>query len=266
LDVGALSDVGQVRTRNEDRLLILRTMTGSSSAEPLFLGMFVVADGMGGQADGDTASEVAVRTIAAHTLKDLPSLAASGSRPIQEVLTEAVLAAHKAILDYPTGLQGSPHAANSEGMGTTATVALLVGSTLYLAHVGDTRVYMLDDAGLHLLTRDHSLVGRLQELGQLTPAEAQQHPQRNVLYRALGQSDELTVETYYRRLAGVSHLLLCSDGLWGLVPDAEIVRILRTVPGAQAACEALIDAANDAGGEDNITAILLALPRSISIR
>jgi protein phosphatase len=113
---------------------------------------------------------------------------------------------------------------------------------------------------LHALTRDHSLVNRLQELGQLTAEEAKVHPQRSVLYRALGQVEELEVETYYRRLAGVSHLLLCSDGLWNQIPEGEIIQILRTSPGAQVACEALLAAANAAGGEDNSTAVLVALP------
>jgi len=143
-------------------------------------------------------------------------------------------------------------------MGTTVTIALLVGTAVYLAHVGDTRAYILDPTGLHVLTRDHSLVTRLHELGQLSAAEMAHHPQRNVLYRAVGQSDELEVETCYRRLTGASHLLLCSDGLWGLVPEAEIARILRTIAGAQAACAALVAAANAAGGEDNITVILVA--------
>jgi serine/threonine protein phosphatase PrpC len=252
LDVGALSDVGRARTRNEDRFLALQTVTGSGDAELLPLGLFAVADGMGGHADGDTASEIAMRAIAAHTLPVLPSLsnAGGGGHPIQEILTEAVLAAHQEIRRRARG----------QGMGTTATVALLIGTAIYLAHVGDTRAYILDAEGLHVITRDHSLVTRLQELGQLTAEEAQEHPQRNVLYRALGQAEELEVETYYRRLTGVSHLLLCSDGLWGLVPEAEITRILRTSPGAQSACESLIAAANAAGGEDNITAVSLGFP------
>jgi len=254
LDVGALSDVGRVRARNEDRFLALHTVTGSGGANLLPLGLFAIADGMGGHPDGDTASEVAIRAIAAHALPALPSLSGANSenRPIQEILTEAVLTAHQEIRRHAT----------DQDIGTTATVALLVGAAIYLAHVGDTRAYILDAKGLHAITRDHSLVSRLQELGQLTAAEAQDHPQRNVLYRALGQSEELEVETYYRRLVGVSHLLLCSDGLWGLVSEADMTRILRTAPGAQSACEALIAAANAAGGEDNITVVLLVLPTS----
>lgn len=251
LDVGALSDVGRVRTRNEDRFLALHTVTGSGDAELLPLGLFAIADGMGGHADGDTASEMALRAIAAHVWPALPSrFGADGAhRPIQEILTEAVLNAHQEIRRREA----------NQGMGTTATVALLTGTAVYLAHVGDTRAYILDEKGLHVITRDHSLVTRLHELGQLTAAELVDHPQRNVLYRALGQSEELEVETYYRRLTGVSHLLLCSDGLWGAVPEPEIVRLLRASPGAQAACASLVAAANAAGGEDNITVILVAL-------
>ncbi len=249
-DVGALSDVGRVRSRNEDRFLALHTVTGSGDAELLPLGLFAIADGMGGHADGDTASETAMRAIAAHVWPALPSrFGANGAnRPIQEILTEAVLHAHQEIRRREA----------NQGMGTTATVALLVGTAIYLAHVGDTRAYILDDKGLHAITRDHSLVTRLHELGQLTAVEMENHPQRNVLYRALGQSEELEVETYYRRLAGATHLLLCSDGLWGTVPEAEIVRLVRHAPGAQVACASLVAAANAAGGEDNITVILVA--------
>jgi len=253
LDVGALSDVGRVRARNEDRFLALQTVTGSDDARLLPLGLFAVADGMGGQANGDTASEVAIRVILAHALPALPSLSSvdGGNRPIQEILTEAIFAAHLEIRRHEMG-QGS--------MGTTATVALLVGSAIYLAHVGDTRAYVMDAEGLRAITRDHSLVARLRELGQITATEARSHPQRNVLYRALGQSEELEVETYHQRLTNVSHLLLCSDGLWGMLSKDEIAHILNTAAGAQAACETLIAAANAAGGEDNITAVLLTLP------
>jgi len=250
LDVGALSHVGRVRTRNEDRFLALHTVTGSGDAELLPLGLFAVADGMGGHSEGDLASEIAIHAIATHAWPALPTRFGSPSteRPIQEVLTEAVLQAHHEIRNRQT----------DQDMGTTVTIALLVGTAVYLAHVGDTRAYILDPTGLHVLTRDHSLVTRLHELGQLSAAEMAHHPQRNVLYRAVGQSDELEVETCYRRLTGASHLLLCSDGLWGLVPEAEIARILRTIAGAQAACAALVAAANAAGGEDNITVILVA--------
>lgn len=253
LDVGALSDVGRVRTRNEDRYLVLQTVIGSGGTALLPLGLFAVADGMGGHTGGDTASEIAMRAITAHALPALPFFSVAddgGGRPLQEILSDAVLAAHQEIQRQAKGT----------GMGTTITVALLIGTSIYLAHVGDTRAYVLDADGLHAITRDHTLVNRLQELGQLTAAEAHDHPQRNVLYRALGQAEELEVETYYRRLTGVSHLLLCSDGLWNLVPEAEIARVLRESPGAQSACESLVSAANMAGGEDNITVVSLGFP------
>ncbi|MBU0490842.1 MAG: protein phosphatase 2C domain-containing protein [Chloroflexi bacterium] len=250
-EVSAWSHVGQVRTQNQDRFLTLQSVTSTGEAQLLPLGLFVVADGMGGHADGDMASEIALRAIAAHTLPELPlSSVQQQGRPIHEILTDAVLAAHQDILR-----QGQ-----HQGMGTTATVALLVGTALYLAHVGDTRAYVLDSTGLHPVTRDHSVVARLQELRQITAQEAPDHPQRNVLYRALGQSEELEIETYYHRLSGVSHVMLCSDGLWNMVPADEMTRILEEASSAQAACETLIAAANAAGGEDNITVILLRLP------
>jgi protein phosphatase len=147
-----------------------------------------------------------------------------------------------------------------EGGGTTLTCALVIGQQLVLSHVGDSRAYVITPDGFEQLTRDHSLVQRLQELGQLSAAEAAIHPQRNVLYRAIGQGEGLEVDIASRRLASGSMLLLCSDGLWGLVPDDRIQEMIRQAASPQAACEALVAAANAAGGPDNITAVLVRLP------
>jgi protein phosphatase len=126
--------------------------------------------------------------------------------------------------------------------------------------VGDSRAYIITEESFDQLTRDHSLVQRLQELGQLSAAEAAIHPQRNVLYRAIGQGEGLEVDVDSRRLPPGATLLLCSDGLWGLVPDDRILSIVRQHNTLQAACEALVAAANAAGGPDNITAVMVKLP------
>jgi protein phosphatase len=145
--------------------------------------------------------------------------------------------------------------------GTTLTCALIIDKQLVLSHVGDSRAYLITDDTFEQITRDHSLVQRLVELGQLSPAEAANHHQKNVLYRAVGQGEGLEVDVESRQLAPGSKLLICSDGLWGLVSDDKILEVVRTAPTLQNACETLIDAANAAGGPDNITAVLVRLPQ-----
>jgi protein phosphatase len=144
--------------------------------------------------------------------------------------------------------------------GTTLTCALLIGEQVVLSHVGDSRAYIINGDELEQVTRDHSLVQRLQELGQLSAAEAAVHPQRSVLYRAVGQGEGLEVDVESRRLAPGAMLLLCSDGMWGLVPDKQILQTVRAAPSPQIACEALVAAANAAGGPDNITVVIIQLP------
>jgi protein phosphatase len=251
--VGIAQDVGRVRSHNEDVLL---SFTGElSGLEPMpNLGLFIVADGMGGHSLGERASGVAARTIARAALEQiLPSLLADPSadvdRPLlTEVMENAMITANRAVVN------GVP-----EG-GTTLTGALILGDQLVLSHVGDSRAYLVSDGQFEQLTRDHSLVQRLKELGQITDDEALVHPQRSVLYRAVGQGEGLEVDLISRRLSPGSILLLCSDGLWSLVPDTVILEIIRQATNLQSATEALVKAANDAGGPDNITAIMVQLP------
>ncbi|HEY84918.1 MAG TPA: serine/threonine-protein phosphatase, partial [Chloroflexi bacterium] len=167
--------------------------------------------------------------------------------PINEVLNAAVIAANHAVLEQV------PEA------GTTLTIAVVTGHYAYLAHVGDSRAYLYHDGQLQQITQDHSLVARLVELGQATAEEALTHPQRNVLYRAIGQSGTLEVETYFQSLPVNAYLLICSDGLWGMVPDDEITHILASATTPEDGVDKLIDAANANGGDDNITAILVGI-------
>jgi protein phosphatase len=253
--VGIAQHVGRVRTHNEDVLLAFQGELAGLEAMPHF-GLFVVADGMGGHALGERASGIAARTLAKHVLEGvLPSLLADpqgdSDRPsLAEVMEAAMAAANTAVFS------GVP-----EGGGTTLTCALIIGEQVVLSHVGDSRAYIITPDSFEQLTRDHSLVQRLQELGQLSPAEAAIHPQRNVLYRAVGQGEGLEVDVDSRRLAPGSVLMLCSDGLWGLVPDDRIQTLIRQSANPQAACEALVAAANSAGGPDNITAVMVQLPQ-----
>lgn len=254
LIIGIAQHVGRVRTHNEDVLLAFQGELAGLEAMPHF-GLFVVADGMGGHALGERASGIAARTLARSVLEGiLPSLLADpkneADRPaLAEVMEAAMAAANTAVFS------GVP-----EGGGTTLTCALIIGEQVVLSHVGDSRAYIITPDSFEQLTRDHSLVQRLQELGQLSAAEAAVHPQRNVLYRAVGQGEGLEVDVDSRRLPAGAVLLLCSDGLWGLVPDDRIQSLIRQSANPQAACEALVAAANAAGGPDNITAVMIQLP------
>jgi len=146
---------------------------------------------------------------------------------------------------------------NVPGGGTTLTCLLVVNERAVIAHVGDSRAYVYHDGLLRQITKDHSYVDKLVEMGQLTAEEAAVHPQKNVLYRAVGQEGLLEVDTHVETIPRRGRLLLCSDGLWGMLSDEEIARIVSHAATAQAACNQLVDAANEAGGRDNITAIVV---------
>lgn len=251
--VGWVTDVGMVRRHNEDAALIVTAAQDGDGALPPF-GLFVLADGMGGHRSGEVASSLAVRAAAHYVMRQfyLPALASQDHDTYQpalnEVLVEAVRTANRSVSDHVPG------------GGTTLTCALVIGSRVYIAHVGDSRAYVVAQQGLTQITQDHSLVDRLVEMGQLTPDEAANHPQKNVLYRAVGQSGVLEVDTYMRALSVGERLLLCSDGLWGIVHEAEMTRIVTESSSLQMACSDLVAAANRAGGRDNITAILVEPP------
>lgn len=250
LTVAKISDIGQIRERNEDSYLAVDvTLQNDDGLVPL--GLYIVADGMGGHQKGEIASSLAAQVSAHHIMQDvfLPFLSGNeqnGSRrPVNEALTQAVQAANLAVY------QQVPEA------GTTLTMALVFGHKAYVAHVGDSRAYIFNQATLRQITQDHSLVARLVELGQATPEEALTHTHRNVLYRAIGQAGSLEVDTYLQPFPVGSCLLLCSDGLWGMVSDEEIADILTYAPTPQLALEQMVAAANHRGGDDNITAVLV---------
>ena len=250
LRVAHAQSVGRVRDHNEDVLLTLTSTFDGDEKIPSF-GLYIVADGMGGHSLGERASAVAARSVAREVTRRVYLSLLSDSNdnedraPLQEVLLEALTQANLAVRE-----------AVGEG-GTTGTVALVFNDQVIIGHVGDSRAYLITANGLEQLTRDHSLVQRLQELGQLTQAEAAVHPQRNVLYRAIGQGEGLEVDVYTQRLAPDTKILLCSDGLWGLVEDDQILEVVRNAPSLQAACDKLVEMANDAGGHDNITSVLI---------
>lgn len=253
LVVGCAQSTGRQREHNEDALFTLST-TLSSEQNNLPFGFYIVADGMGGHQYGEVASEIAVRYMASHVIKKLyipifNSTPISPDESLQEIMQTGVQDAHLAITKQVPG------------GGTTLTAALILGDQLTIAHVGDSRAYHITKNGsMNLLTRDHSLVSRLVELGQISTDEAAVHPQRNVLYRALGQGEPFDPDIKTTHLPDSGYLFLCSDGLWGVLPDDQIHDLIMQACSPEDACRNLVEAANLAGGPDNITAILVRLP------
>ena len=251
LHVGKLTDVGKVRERNEDSVYTIETTMYQSYGDEPF-GIFIVADGMGGHEKGDVASAVAAQSTAKGLLEEiyLPTLMAThqnnSGRPINEALTSAVEHANEQVREAaPDG-------------GTTLTAAMVMGNSAYIAHVGDTRAYLFNENGLKQITEDHSLAQRLKSTGQVPPEQIAQI--ENVLYRAIGQGDTVEADTYVQHLPSGSSLVICSDGLWkGIDDDNRFQKILEQANSPQEACEALVSLANDNGGEDNITIIIISM-------
>ncbi len=250
--MGWATDTGQQRSLNEDCILVAEIwQEGHHHMPPLAL--LVLADGMGGHLSGEVASALAVRVVAGHILRiywtALSNWEHSADEPsLQELLTEAVRKAHEAVIE------------RVPGGGTTLLCVLLLGDRAYIANVGDSRAYLISPNGWQQITRDHSIVDIMVELGQMTPDEAAHHPQRNVLYRAVGQKGPLEVDTFTCHIPKGGILLLCSDGLWEMVSEQDIVEVVTTAASLQAACDTLVKKANQSGGKDNISVILAAPP------
>ena len=241
------TDVGCVRKHNED-----------SFYSDASLGLFVVADGLGGHAAGEVASKIVVETVVRFVGETLekdrtwpveydPSLSYDGNR-----LKVALLLSDQAIAE---DIRRNPE---RETMGSTVVAGLFHGSKVTLAHVGDSRAYILGPEGIRQVTRDHSWVAEQVANGILTPSEARIHPFRNVITQALGNGGDLDVEVQDLDLSKSERLLLCSDGLSGMIGDKQIWDIVEQSDNLQHAVESLISIARDHGGEDNITAILVS--------
>ncbi len=242
--------IGIQRDHNEDTLYAMHAILADGDADLPF-GLFIVAYGLGGHLHGDIAYGCAVKTMSEYILSNLYIPYLSGDRgeeakSIQEIVEEAVAEAQRTVLR------------NAPGGGTTMTAALVIGDQVTISHVGDSRAYFIySDGRIQVVTRDHSLVRRLQDLGQIDEKEAFSHPQRNVLYRALGQSEPFRPDINTFSMPQMGYMLVCSDGLWGSVPDDEMSRIVLESKTLVEACYRLVEAANAAGGPDNISAILV---------
>jgi protein phosphatase len=262
IESGHRCENGAVRERNEDACLTLTARFGGHF-ELRPMGLYIVADGMGGEREGHVASNLAARAFAEFVLSNLYFALLRG-RPepreadLLDIMERGVFAAHDAVFRPELdSASGQPDSASGRSGGTTLTAALILGRRLYVAHVGDSRAYLLADGELRPLTEDHSLVRHLQDTGRLSAEDAQSFQYRNVLLQALGQEGALTADTFSADLPPSGKLLLCSDGLCGLVPQEEMAVILRGDETAQEIADHLYEAAMAAGGYDNITAVVV---------
>jgi serine/threonine protein phosphatase PrpC len=272
LQAASLSDPGKVREQNEDTCFFQTSSTPDGSN-----GLFIVADGMGGYQAGEVASKLAVDKIREvlnplfaptsnqETVILTPAAGPeSGSKTrrlpeskqvarINEKLKQAVMQANEVIINY-----GKTHR-EAKGLGSTVTFAVVLDTHAFIANVGDSRTYLLRSGQLRPVTKDHSLVARLVDAGHLKPNEVYDHPQRNLITRSLGAGHkEVDVDVFYLTLEPGDMLLLCCDGLWEMIRDeAQITRILSSNVSLESMCQQLINAANDGGGEDNITVLIV---------
>ncbi len=228
LAAGAATDRGRQRDNNEDAFLVDDRRA-----------LFAVADGMGGHRGGEVASHTAIEALRAAV--------ASG-----DGMEDAITRANGAVLERARGND------DLSGMGTTMTAVIAVdGTSLLVGHVGDSRAYLLRDGELRRVTDDHSLVEELVREGRLTPEQAESHPQRAIVTRALGVDPDVDVDLYTLDVAPSDRVLLCSDGLTTMLRDRDVQRVARGISDPQHAAEALVAAANEAGGDDNITVIVI---------
>jgi serine/threonine protein phosphatase PrpC len=259
--VFAKSDLGKARDHNEDNFLVAdlsrRDCTAPVSEREYELGdrglLLVVADGMGGAAAGELASEMATDTIYKELVGSwLREQEATGQRFALR-LKEAVETANQQIHDY-----AKAHPEN-RGMGTTATTVGILGDHLYLTQVGDSRAYLVREGAAHQLTKDQSLMQRLVEAGELTEEEAAQSERRNIILQALGPDAKVKVDLTHQEIRRGDLVVLCSDGLSGQVKKEEIARLVSETRDLKAACDRLVALANERGGPDNITVVVARL-------
>jgi protein phosphatase len=251
IDARGTTDVGRRRDHNEDSLLVDEG-----------LGLFIVADGMGGHAGGGTASRLAVETIRSTVAeakeRDPARFAAADEHVVPELLQQAVEEACAVI--YRTA-QGQPELA---GMGTTVTAALVDRGTAFVAHVGDSRCYLLRDGRIYQVSEDHSLVNEQLKAGAISADEAKHSRFKNIITRSVGFEQHVQVDLMGLELESGDAVVICCDGLSNLVDDPEILRIVEEVP-LDVAPERLVALANERGGDDNITVIVIRVGQSANV-
>jgi serine/threonine protein phosphatase PrpC len=246
---GLAYDVGRVRQSNEDCLIAITSLQQGDAVSPYY-GLFVVADGMGGHEQGERASLMAAQTFTREVIGKFGAQwmggTAENSESIQEVLESAMVLANQAVMF------------NLPGSGTTLTAALIFSRQVFLAHIGDSRAYFIGKE-IRQITHDHSLVQRLVDQGHITDEEAGRFAQRNVLLKAVGQVEGIETDFLTVPWEQGSRLMMCTDGLWGVLSDSEILRISKNYPSPQDAAIALTRQANTMGGPDNISVLIVEM-------
>ncbi len=243
-------NVGKQRDHNEDSVYVCTGVACDHNGGTPF-GLFIVADGMGGYVSGEDASAAAIHAVSASLTKSMivPYLS--------ETMQENSMSLHEAV---EKSIKDAQKAVNSiaPGGGTTLLAALLLNNQLTLAHIGDSRAYFIGrDGSVVYLTKDHSIIQKMIDVGEITEDEAQSHPNRNYLYKAVGQDQSVTADIVTHVFRNDSRLLLCSDGLWGVVSEKKMIKIISKAANIQIACDQLVDEANKAGGPDNISVIIV---------
>ena len=244
--IGMLTDVGQVRTVDEDSILAADLSFGVNSESSKFL-LLAVADGMGGHAKGEEASKIALNAIARAVIPDLLN-----NTPFTKILEKGIQNANQDILDYTAE---NPEAS---GMGTTSVCAVVKDNQIHLANVGDSRAYRVSDDEICRVTKDHSYVQALIDEDEITEEQAREHPRKNEITRAVGIMPSIEVDTMKLTLDSDESLLLCCDGVIAHLSDDDIHKIIRDSPDPQTACQGIVDMANERGGSDNISLIILS--------
>ncbi len=234
-----MSHVGMARKLNEDSFLICMSADRQG-------GYFIVCDGMGGAKAGDVASRLATDTFASHFDPAVPC------PRLEECVKSAMQNANARVWEM------SHSDPMLDGMGTTMVCMVMQDGEAVIGNVGDSRAYLIDDEGIRQITRDHSLVGEMLTRGELTPYEAQHHPSRNVITRAIGVDREIRCDTFALRPKAGQYVLLCSDGLTGEVSEPEMYYEVYQSDVPEKACQTLVDIANARGGHDNITVVLVS--------
>jgi serine/threonine protein phosphatase PrpC len=241
-------DKGVTRENNEDSLAAV-TLNQASQDVSQAIGVYAVADGMGGHEAGEVASKLAIHTAVRQLMGESNETGEDMPEHYQFWLERAVALANKVV-------HKKAHD-ESTNMGTTLVMAVVVGNDVHIANVGDSRAYLISPSSIRQITHDQSMVQSLLDSGAITAEEVANHPRRNILMQSVGAQENVTIDMYSETLGDDESLLLCSDGLWSTLGDDEIIRIVRISSTPNVACQALVDACNAKGSLDNIAAVLV---------
>ena len=243
--IGAYTDTGKTRKINEDSFFI------SNFADDLNILYCIIADGMGGHNAGELASKIAIEQISEHIRKTYDK--ELNHNEVIALLQQSINVANRAI--YTKALETDDYF----GMGTTAVIGLVHRGDVFIAHVGDSRAYIIRDNNMYQITTDHSMVQELVSNGTITREQADCHPQKNVITRALGDKSDVKADIYIHTYEKNDIILICTDGLTNMLRDSEILAEMNGCGNLQAAVEKLVQLSNDRGGLDNITVVAMSL-------